>query len=385
MSPALVREASEQYVLVPIQISDVSFAVGYLLNFGLLGVLSLQVFIYATRFRRDPRWLHLAVFLVFFLEVFNSALVIYSVIVGARIRCLSCLITGQRNYVLNGVSMSETLSIWGFQALCVLTGSSSSLVQAFFAWRIWVLGRSIWIPTVVMVVSLGQCVTLMTGGILSSTDPDLGVFDTDGAVIWLIISATCDILITARTIQLLFRGQGGSHCKDTQSIIHKLVKLTIETGLVTVFATILEFLLAQTSGIAHHAVFYFLSKLYANCFLATLNARLVIHGAGRRHHTGVASAILEPEDIQLSTSLDIGDTALGSRRTLSSYKSIGVQIGALAVDCGDISRTNPGMLSLGAKVRPLSSVLTSHSRSTSVGSLFDSDDYCVKSTFEPVP
>ncbi|KAF9236265.1 hypothetical protein BU15DRAFT_50307, partial [Melanogaster broomeanus] len=300
-------------------------ALGYLVSFGLLGVLSLQVFIYATRFRSDPRWLHLTVFSIFFLEVFNSVLVVYSVIVGAGIRCMSCLITGKRYYVVNGESMSEALSTWAFQALCVLTGLSSSMVQAFFAWRIWILGRSILIPVVVMVVSLGQCVMLMTGGIL---------FDPKA---WLIISATCDILITVRTIQLLFRGHKESDCRDTQSLVRKLIKLTIETGLVTVVATLLEFIVAQTSGIAHHVVFYFLSKLYANCLLATLNARLVIHGAGRRHHTGIESTIFEPEDIQLSL---IGQPAAGFRKTLeaSNYKSVGVQINALEISCGNVSR-----------------------------------------------
>ncbi|KIJ07936.1 hypothetical protein PAXINDRAFT_139587, partial [Paxillus involutus ATCC 200175] len=157
MSLAFEPATSEQYAVL-VNVSDVSFALGYLVNFGLLGVLSLQVFIYATRFHRDPQWLQLAVFSVFFLEVFNSVLVTYSMIVGSGIRCLSCLITGQRDYVLNGVSISETMSTWAFQALCVLTGLSSSMVQAFFAWRVWVLGKSIWIPIAIMVVSLGQCV-----------------------------------------------------------------------------------------------------------------------------------------------------------------------------------------------------------------------------------
>ncbi|KAF8837269.1 hypothetical protein BDN67DRAFT_909539, partial [Paxillus ammoniavirescens] len=292
-------------------------ALGYLLNFGLLGVLSLQVFIYATRFHRDPQWLQLAVFSVFFLEVFNSVLVMYSMIVGSEIRCLSCLITGQRDYILNGVSISETMSTWAFQTLCVLTGLSSSMVQAFFAWRVWILGRSIWIPIAIMVVSLLALVVCVR---------EFPLNDCMDWKIWLVISATCDVLITVRTTQLLFRGQGESDCRDTHSMIRKLIKLTIETGLVTVVATMLEFLLAQTLGIVHHTVFYFLSKLYANCFLATLNARLVIRGAERRHHTGITSGLFEPEDMQLSP-LEIGQTMLGSRSTSSSYKSVGVQIG----------------------------------------------------------
>ncbi|KIJ67091.1 hypothetical protein HYDPIDRAFT_55600, partial [Hydnomerulius pinastri MD-312] len=251
-------------------------ALGYLLNFGFLGILVLQTFIYATRFRRDPRWLRLAVFSTFFLEMFNSSLVMYSVLVGAQMRCLSCLVTGERDYILDGLSVSETFSTWAFQALCVLTGLSSSVVQAFFAWRIWILGQSIFIPLAIIVVSLAQCILLMTGGILASSNSTHAIVFMIPKI-WLVISAVCDILITARTLHLLFRSQGGSDFStSTQTLVHKLIKLTIETGLVTVVATILEFILARTVGIAHHAVFYFLSKLYANCLLATLNARLVI-------------------------------------------------------------------------------------------------------------
>ena len=59
--------------------------------------------------------------------MFNSILVVYSAIFGANIRCLSCLVTGQRDYVLHGAPISETLSTWAFQVLCVLTGLCTRL------------------------------------------------------------------------------------------------------------------------------------------------------------------------------------------------------------------------------------------------------------------
>ncbi|KAG6374085.1 hypothetical protein JVT61DRAFT_4728 [Boletus reticuloceps] len=58
----------------------------------------------------------------------------------------------------------------------------------------------------------------------------------------------------------------------------KLTRLTIETGLVTSVAALLELILGVVyEGYFYHlAVFFTISKLYANCLLASLNFRLVL-------------------------------------------------------------------------------------------------------------
>ncbi|KAG8221286.1 hypothetical protein J3R82DRAFT_1452, partial [Butyriboletus roseoflavus] len=62
-----------------------------------------------------------------------------------------------------------------------------------------------------------------------------------------------------------------SEFRSTQSLSRKLIKLTIETGLVTTTAAVVELVLA----IAYRVTLYHLA-IYANCLLATLNARLIL-------------------------------------------------------------------------------------------------------------
>ncbi|KAH0829163.1 hypothetical protein J3R83DRAFT_2672 [Lanmaoa asiatica] len=59
--------------------------------------------------------------------------------------------------------------------------------------------------------------------------------------------------------------------QSTKSLLIKLMKLTIETGLVTTTAAAIELVLA----VAFRLTLYHMA-IYANCLLATLNARLVL-------------------------------------------------------------------------------------------------------------
>ncbi|KAF9230830.1 hypothetical protein BU15DRAFT_12119, partial [Melanogaster broomeanus] len=85
---------------------------------------------------------------------------------------------------------------------------------------------------------------------------------------WMIADFVCDLIIMIETMRLLFRRRAASSFKDTRGLVTKLIRLTLETGAVTTVAMLLLFLL---SWFDTYRVFR-----YANCLLATLNARLVI-------------------------------------------------------------------------------------------------------------
>ncbi|KAF8839097.1 hypothetical protein BDN67DRAFT_800735 [Paxillus ammoniavirescens] len=127
----------------------------------------------------------------------------------------------------------------------------------------------------------------------------------------------CYLIVTIETTRLLFQRKAGSSFKDTRDLVTKLIRLAIETGA----ATLLQFLLSQlnrTQGLpsypedggvliinpggsavqlSMHASdspfersalmdlsFYSISRLYVNCLLATLNARLFISKDSIRVH-----------------------------------------------------------------------------------------------------
>ncbi|KAG9312117.1 hypothetical protein JVU11DRAFT_7404 [Chiua virens] len=133
---------------------------------------------------------------------------------------------------------------------------------------------------------------LTYGGIVYGLVPDL-VADHPMPFyipVWLCGSLFCDLTITVYMTLNLFRSCSQSHFSNTWSMSTQLVRLTIETGFITTTAAIVELVLAIAYRVTlyHVALFYIISKLYANCFLATLNARLVLRsGTDKRKSVAV--------------------------------------------------------------------------------------------------
>ncbi|KIJ15532.1 hypothetical protein PAXINDRAFT_169006 [Paxillus involutus ATCC 200175] len=263
--------------------------------------------------------------MLFGLETVSVALALYEMLQGAGIHCLSCI--------------PLSVDYWSFEAISILTGLISLMAHGFYCWRIRVMGRSWYIPIFVMMTSLVQCIFLglgtMTDGLL------LGLSATSD--IWMIASFVCDLIITIETTRLLFRRGATSSFKDTRSLVTKLIKLTIETGAVTTAAMLLLFLLswydqAQVGSVFKYdglwipntnglqlSIFYSISRLYANCLLATLNARLVMFKDSTRVH-------------QVSTVLfDVPPPSGVSERPADNY--INATIGQSQLEMGSLMDT----------------------------------------------
>ncbi|KIJ66041.1 hypothetical protein HYDPIDRAFT_110173 [Hydnomerulius pinastri MD-312] len=266
---------------IPIPISempsDEPMALGYAFSILLYGVLIVQMFIYQTRFSRDSVWIRAYVWAVFMLETASVGLVLYSLDIGAKVHCLVCVALG----------LFEPY-YWAVSIIYILTGIISVMVHGFYCWRIFVMARSWYIPVFVMLTSVAQCVFLNLGSMGYSMLFGLNLRSD----LWMIGSFVCDLVITIETIRLLFRQGGKSTFKETRGLVMKLIKLTLETGAVTTAAMLFLFVLTwydearlPTFAKGHITpestynelyIFYSISRLYANCLLATLNARLVI-------------------------------------------------------------------------------------------------------------
>jgi hypothetical protein len=76
-------------------------------------------------------------------------------------------------------------------------------------------------------------------------------------------------------VTILFRAGNKTAFSQTNSIMAKLIKLTVETGMVTTIGAVTElifFLVFRTNNM-HFIPFLMLAKLYSNTLLATLNSR----------------------------------------------------------------------------------------------------------------
>jgi len=150
----------------------------------------------------------------------------------------------------------------------------------------------------------------------------------------------CDLILTIQTSRLLFRRGATSSLKATRGLVRKLIKLTVETGAVTTAAILLQFLLSLhrnnpisvgttvvnlPPSVVQLSVFYSISRLYANCLLATLNARLIISRDSTRVH-------------QVSTTLfDVPPSTVVPKRPTDSY--VNVTIGQSHLDTGSLTDT----------------------------------------------
>lgn len=179
--------------------------------------------------------------------------------------------------------------LWSFVALAPLTGLVSSLTHGFFCWRIWAVRKSMIVPALVMTLSLVQFAMVTFGGVVYGLVPDTNV---DRPMpfyvpVWLVGSLVCDSVITVYMTISLVDCSEKSGFMHTKSLLTKLIKLTIETGLVTTTAALIELILAIAFRVTmyHIALFYIISKLYANCVLATLNSRILLNQTVDRHKT----------------------------------------------------------------------------------------------------
>lgn len=145
------------------------------------------------------------------------------------------------------------------------------------------------VPVFVMLLSLVQFAMVTYGGVVYGLVPDI---ELDNPMpfyvpVWLVGSLVCDSVITVYMTLSLVQCNERSSFKHTKSLMAKLIKLTIETGLVTTTAAIIELVLAIAFRVTmyHIALFYIISKLYANCMLATLNSRILLNRTVDQHKT----------------------------------------------------------------------------------------------------
>ncbi|KAH7911305.1 hypothetical protein BJ138DRAFT_935604 [Hygrophoropsis aurantiaca] len=181
--------------------------IGYSLSFGLMGFLTLQMYIYFKRFSMDPKGLRAFVWVLFITELLISSFTLHGFWIGA-----------QSYSLLDIIGMADSAEnpppLWSLQALACLTGFVSFITHGFFCWRIWCLKRSCLIPIFVMMISLLQfsmvayggimyslCPTLTVGTASSTNDPAFSIINTRSNFeffipIWLGGSLMCDTIIT---------------------------------------------------------------------------------------------------------------------------------------------------------------------------------------------
>ncbi|KAK7022657.1 hypothetical protein R3P38DRAFT_2780643 [Favolaschia claudopus] len=125
--------------------------------------------------------------------------------------------------------------------------SDVSHLQIFFAYRIYTLSRSLYIPILCWMLSLFRLIpsnVILFGGI---HDPGeiLNRWSTLFNAIW-VVSALNDILV-AGTMVVLLRERQAHVLERTSAVVDKLITWTIETGMVTSIIMVVVFLTLRTT------------------------------------------------------------------------------------------------------------------------------------------
>ncbi|THV00203.1 hypothetical protein K435DRAFT_837405 [Dendrothele bispora CBS 962.96] len=251
--------------------------IGINLNWGLLGVAVVQIYLYHLSAPDDSKLIKAMVYILGTLELVQSVL--------ASVDSYHWFAAGFGNMLtLDNPLLSPFDSPF-------LDGVIALMVQLFFCYRIWVLHRSYLLVAVVASMALTQAGGAMAVGIqysqftlfITGSSGGLDVFDPEtscrgDSCLWLGGSALADTLIAITMTYTLLRSRSDLF-PGANKLILKIVRLIIETNTLTASIALLALICVLAfpdKPTLSVPVAYTLGKLYTNTFLAVLNNRLFL-------------------------------------------------------------------------------------------------------------
>ncbi|KIY68237.1 hypothetical protein CYLTODRAFT_443505 [Cylindrobasidium torrendii FP15055 ss-10] len=236
--------------------------IGYMLATPLYGITMLQAYQYYHRFDRDSTLLRSLIAIVVLFEtltqVFSSHVVYDFLVVQA-----------------GGPALSRFP--WTLTFPVILNASLGSITQLFFAWRVYIMSsKKLYLLVIVGGMSLAQLGFSFVVSIQGLEYPNLA--DVPASSSWLTtlcfgLTAATDILVSSLLCYFLYVRKSGLIVTD--SVVNKLIVLTINNGLLTSVVALIAFIACLTipSTMVPTASCFILGKAYANTILSSLNSR----------------------------------------------------------------------------------------------------------------
>ncbi|THV03796.1 hypothetical protein K435DRAFT_561720, partial [Dendrothele bispora CBS 962.96] len=232
---------------------------GYLFNWGLFGVLNVQIYLYYLAFPNDRLLPKAVVYFVYILEAVQTILLTRDA------------------FRVFGYGFGSTASLdemaWIWFSVPIMSGIIGTTVQLFFAWRIYILsGRKWYIPAGVSLVSIVGCGAAIWVGVYAKILNHFIVITFTSILInyvkvWLGSTALVDTIITSCMVYILTSSRTGF--TSTNSLLTKFVRLAVETAFVCSAVAIIE--LAMFVAFRNDSFYMcparMLSKLYSNSLL----------------------------------------------------------------------------------------------------------------------
>ncbi|KAF8236146.1 hypothetical protein L208DRAFT_1391271 [Tricholoma matsutake] len=242
---------------------------GYMMNWGLFGVLTIQVYLYYIAFPKDRLICKCLVYGVCALETLQTVIITHDAFASFG----------------RGFGSFEALD--NIQLTCLsipfLSGIVGCVVQVFYAYRINVLSRTKALGFAISVVSIVGCMGGIVTGIKCYQLGSLSKLSTTAVFIsagfWWGCCVFCDVTIAVSMTYLLSRRDTGF--RETHLLVTRLTRLTIETGTTTALMAIVN--LGLFFGFPHTNYYtvpvLIVAKLYSNTLLVVFNSRMRIMGS----------------------------------------------------------------------------------------------------------
>ncbi|PAV21550.1 hypothetical protein PNOK_0150700 [Pyrrhoderma noxium] len=216
---------------------------GYMLNLGLFGVLTVQTYIYFLAFKKTTQTL----------ITMNDAFVTFAKNFG------------------NPSVLTNVRSIW--LTIPVFTSIISSLVQNYYAYRVYTLSRSKPLAVIISLISFLQFSSGITTGVKAHQIGNFLDLEARSSLIitlWSISTAVCDVLITLTKLD--------TGMDKTHEIITKLIYLIVGTGTLTAALAVIDvaLFLSLPKQIYFICSSFAVPKLYSNSVLVLFNSRIRI-------------------------------------------------------------------------------------------------------------
>ncbi|GJE98670.1 hypothetical protein PsYK624_149050 [Phanerochaete sordida] len=282
---------------------------GTLFNWGLYGILSVQVYLYHISFPRD-RWTTKG--LVYFIYVIDTV--------------QTCLVTrdvfnGYAKHYGNLDVLDSIQTEW--LAVPVFSSIVSCTVQMYYAHRIGILSGSQILRGLVCVLALTAGVSGVVAGSQAFRVPRFSELEGTASIsvgIWLAGDAACDIIIAVLMAYFLLRHD--SKISQTHAIVQRLIRLVIETGTLTAMAASIDVVLyyAFPHKAFHSCPATILAKLYSNSMLAIFNSRIRI--VGSRDWSGTGDVISMDTHPRGATAGSVGPIVF-TRATRTEISTLG--------------------------------------------------------------
>ncbi|KLO08560.1 hypothetical protein SCHPADRAFT_1000869 [Schizopora paradoxa] len=254
-------------VLVNVTTVSGPLLLGYLFNWGLFGVLSVQVYFYYLAFPRDRRLTKWLVCGIYILELSQTILLTHDAFGTYAIHY------GDDGFLNNMQLIPLSVPIF--------SGMVSCAVQMHYGYLLRKLSGSRLLGFAVAFFAIAQCTAAFVQGVQAFIVNDISALATKAfasETIWLAGSAICDLIIASGMTYILL--QKDTRLPATHALITKLVRVIVETGCLTaVSATIqMALFISLREKPYFTCIGLALAKLYSNSLLAILNSRIRIEG-----------------------------------------------------------------------------------------------------------